>query len=524
MFDNSNPNCGIKDITITSDTKGTPISAKMAKTIRINASDFFKIRNNINKKLTYKFFIQAESSGGAFAYKPMQLTVTDNKAPYFKGFAKKLRLKTVEIKVDAADKDDKKQVVFLPKAIDDEGDKIKYTFTNTKHKWIKKVTFNNGRYRVVIDKTKIKAKDAGVIRVGINLKDDKYSTTRLENNYIMNVKISYKAPKKIIEKVVEDAKDGNATAAGNATANVRGAIKDRAGNATKEDIATVKTAASNATAEDSTAADSTAANATAADSTDSTAADTTAEDSTAEDSTATDSTAATAATGDKKKEAAKEKKAKTVKSGGQLAGLAISLDGDDASKKEKAVKKEKPKPPPIESLPITTQATIVASPTAPPKATIEPLVNPESTAAPKAAVKKAMGNLAKGLKSRKKNRRNKKKNRKNKKNQKKNANKDSKADKEIDNEPIEEEPVVDLGPMKVETGTMDASGGLPINSNQPTEPLGITSSTDPKTGRRRMYIQNFYDHPTTGKRQLLGVSEIDVSRDVVDLTFITETD
>lgn len=78
--------------------------------------------------------------------------------------------------------------------------------------------------------------------------------------------------------------------------------------------------------------------------------------------------------------------------------------------------------------------------------------------------------------------------------------------------------------MSVKTGDMDASGGLPIKSNQPTIPLGITSTTDPKTGRRRMYVQNFVDHPVSGKRQLIGVSELDVSRDVVDLTFITETD
>jgi hypothetical protein len=77
--------------------------------------------------------------------------------------------------------------------------------------------------------------------------------------------------------------------------------------------------------------------------------------------------------------------------------------------------------------------------------------------------------------------------------------------------------------MKVSTGKMDASGGLPIDSNQPTVPVGITSAKDPK-GRRRMYVQNFYEHPVTGKRQLLGVSELDVSRDVVDLSFITETD
>jgi len=52
--------------------------------------------------------------------------------------------------------------------------------------------------------------------------------------------------------------------------------------------------------------------------------------------------------------------------------------------------------------------------------------------------------------------------------------------------------------MKVSTGVMDAEGHLNINTNQLTYPLGFTSATDPKSGRRRMYIQNFYEHPVTG--------------------------
>jgi len=112
------------------------------------------------------------------------------------------------------------------------------------------------------------------------------------------------------------------------------------------------------------------------------------------------------------------------------------------------------------------------------------LVNPESTAIPAKAAKKAMANIGASLKKFK---------RKGKKNRNKNKNKkNSNAANEdtTTNEPVEEEeaPAEDLGPMKVKTGTMDASGGLPIKPNQPTVPLGITSSKDPKTGRRRLFI------------------------------------
>jgi len=117
------------------------------------------------------------------------------------------------------------------------------------------------------------------------------------------------------------------------------------------------------------------------------------------------------------------------------------------------------------------------------------LANPESTAVSEEEAKKEMGNIAAEVMKRRKNRKRNRKN-KNKKNGKKNS-KDTTAaaDTTADSEPeVEEAPVEDLGPMKVKTGDVTSSGGLGINPNQPTEPLGITSSTDPKTGRRRMYI------------------------------------
>lgn len=98
-----------------------------------------------------------------------------------------------------------------------------------------------------------------------------------------------------------------------------------------------------------------------------------------------------------------------------------------------------------------------------------------------------MASLGDSLKKFKKPKKNRNRNNKNK------NKKDSKTAKGGDTtdapvEEVEDAPAEDLGPMKVKTGTMDASGGLPIKPNQPTVPLGITSSKDPKTGRRRLFI------------------------------------
>lgn len=41
---------------------------------------------------------------------------------------------------------------------------------------------------------------------------------------------------------------------------------------------------------------------------------------------------------------------------------------------------------------------------------------------------------------------------------------------------------------------------------------------------RRLAIQNFAEDPLTGRRRLVGLSELDVSRDVMDFKFITDSD
>lgn len=41
---------------------------------------------------------------------------------------------------------------------------------------------------------------------------------------------------------------------------------------------------------------------------------------------------------------------------------------------------------------------------------------------------------------------------------------------------------------------------------------------------RMLVVQNFEDDPTTGRRRLVGLSELDVGRDVMDVKFITDSD
>jgi len=101
-----------------------------------------------------------------------------------------------------------------------------------------------------------------------------------------------------------------------------------------------------------------------------------------------------------------------------------------------------------------------------------------------------------------------------------NKNRKNKNKKDKKNQQVQE-PVEDTGPTKpmaVKTSKVTREGGLGIKSNQKMEkPSFLTKG-------RRLYIQNYEEHPVTGRRVLIGLTELDVQRDVVDLSFITETD
>lgn len=318
FFSNTNPNCGIKGFSLTADRKGTPIDAKLAKSIKFDESTGkVEILNNNNKAHTFKFFIQAESSGGSFAYKPMKLKVIDNLPPYFRGFrsAKQRTLTKVKVNADPTEKGNQIVTVKLPVAVDKEKNEIVYKLSYQKKKWIKKFSKVGNKYVLKIDKSKITEKDAGPFRIGITLRDDKYTITRQENSYILPIDIKYKKPEPVVkEKDPADAANKTATAAnGTAAAGNATATDGNATAATTDDTAA-------ATTDDSTA-DATTDDSTADSTTDDSTAATTDDDSTAAASTDKKDKAATAATADSKstdKKAEKEKPKEKILTGGQL--------------------------------------------------------------------------------------------------------------------------------------------------------------------------------------------------------------
>jgi hypothetical protein len=78
-------------------------------------------------------------------------------------------------------------------------------------------------------------------------------------------------------------------------------------------------------------------------------------------------------------------------------------------------------------------------------------------------------------------------------------------------------------PITMNTGVMNREGGISLNFSEPLHVPDLVKTTD-ASGNRRLYIQNFKNHPVTGRRQLIGVSQLDVSRDILDFDFVTESD
>jgi hypothetical protein len=71
---------------------------------------------------------------------------------------------------------------------------------------------------------------------------------------------------------------------------------------------------------------------------------------------------------------------------------------------------------------------------------------------------------------------------------------------------------------------MSREGDVEFGFSRPLEVPSFIKGEADEQGRRRLYIQNFADCPITGKRRLLGLSELDVGRDVVKLKYVTKTD
>ena len=67
---------------------------------------------------------------------------------------------------------------------------------------------------------------------------------------------------------------------------------------------------------------------------------------------------------------------------------------------------------------------------------------------------------------------------------------------------------------------MNRMGDSAMKSNVKMAPNPLVTSKS----RRMLMVQNFVDDAVTGRRRLVGLSELDVSRDVMDVKFITTSD
>lgn len=82
----------------------------------------------------------------------------------------------------------------------------------------------------------------------------------------------------------------------------------------------------------------------------------------------------------------------------------------------------------------------------------------------------------------------------------------------------------EFGDVFVKPGKMSREGDVKFDFSRPLHVPGFIKGEADENGRRRLYIQNFENCPQTGKRRLLGLSELDVGRDVVKLKYVTKTD
>jgi hypothetical protein len=71
---------------------------------------------------------------------------------------------------------------------------------------------------------------------------------------------------------------------------------------------------------------------------------------------------------------------------------------------------------------------------------------------------------------------------------------------------------------------MSREGDVKFDFSRPLEVPSFVKGEPDEKGRRRLFVQNFEHCQTTGKRRLIGLSELDVGRDVVKLKYITKTD
>jgi len=95
---------------------------------------------------------------------------------------------------------------------------------------------------------------------------------------------------------------------------------------------------------------------------------------------------------------------------------------------------------------------------------------------------------------------------------------------EVTDEEIEQEPEPEPKELKMKTGKIDREGSVGIDFNQPTQVPDFVRGQADENGRRRLYLLNYGFSTVAGKRKLIGLAELDVSRDLVDFSLVTTSD
>lgn len=472
LFILTSSKCPITKYSVTS-SSGQPLSANALKTIQMDEKErTITILNNIFKDLNVDLLLHVETAGGVKASKEVKLAFTENTAPKFKSKPKK-----ISIEVIGDDIKKKKKDVFeytSESATDAEKDKITFKFSGLNKIKCNCVTIKqvDDKFEVKIDKKRITKEDVGTYKIKVEIEDASYYYSKNKASEELEIQIEYQPETEVEKTAAEKGADSNNTAA----ANTIGAGDPTSENSSASDNST---ATGNATADsnDTAGADSSA-------NTDSST------DQAADSSTATNTGPAVVLN------------PTTAPSPGQGGPENQENDNQDQPIIKPVIKIEPPKKSITEQVLQDDQSVI--------KEVVPPLTADWETKASPTAVQ----NIFSKFKKNKLEKLKKEKTRK--------STTDAAQGGDTAVEVPEEDEEANAAP-EVETGKLSREGALPIKMSAPCEVPDIFSTTD-ANGNRRLYIQNFIEHPVTGKRQLVGVAELDVTRDVVSLDFVTNTD
>lgn len=481
LFILSSNKCPITKHSVTS-SNGQPLSTNALKTIQIDEKErTITILNNIYKDLNVDLLLHVETAGGVKASKQVKLAFTENTAPKFKSKPKKISLEVI-----GDDTKKKKKDIFeytSESATDAEKDKITFRFSGLNKIKCNCVTIKqvDDKFEVKIDKKRITEEDVGTYKIKVEIEDASYYYSKNKASEELEIQIEYQPETEVEKTAAEKEADSNSTAAANTTGAgdaAAGASDPTSGNSSASDNST---AAGNATADSNDTAG--ADNSTNTDSS---------TDQAADSSTATNTGPAVVLN------------PTNAPSPGRGAPPSQENDKQDKPIIKPVIKVELPKKSIAEQVLQDDQSVI--------KEVVPPLSADWETKASPGAVQNIFSKFKKNTLQKLK--KEKSKTRK--------STTDAAQGGDTAVEVPEEDEEANAAP-EVETGKLSREGALPIKMSAPCEVPDIFSTTD-ASGNRRLYIQNFVEHPVTGKRQLVGVAELDVTRDVVSLDFVTNTD